>query len=87
MITQQQAIHRLDHCMPAAREAKLGMTLDQMITDHNALRADYVALEAKFAALLAHLDTANVAGIGNANAATYTPAAAASGGVAVLGSR
>ena len=86
-ISEQQAIHRLDHSMPAARETKLGMTLDQMIADHNALRADYVAFQAKFAALLAHLDTANVAGIGNANAATYAPAAATSGGVAVLGSR
>ena len=56
---------------PAARDAALGDVCNDLITNYNALQASFAALQAKYELLLAHLDTANVAGIGNANAATY----------------
>jgi hypothetical protein len=54
----------LDGAGPAAQAAKLGTTLYNLIAAYN-------GLEAKYLALLAHLDAANVTGIGNANVATY----------------
>jgi hypothetical protein len=50
--------------MPAANHAMLGTTIYNLINSYN-------VLEGKYQALLTHLDTANVAGIGNANVATY----------------
>lgn len=47
----------LNRCMPAAKHAQLGDVLNDLITQFNAL--------------LAHLDTANVAGISNTNVATF----------------
>ncbi len=50
-------VDELNHAMPATYHAQLGTLLNELITNYNAL--------------LAHLDTANLTGIGNANAATY----------------
>jgi hypothetical protein len=55
----------------AGVDLKLGNLLFDLIAAHNQLEADFNALQSKYEALLAHLDTADVAGIGNANAATY----------------
>lgn len=57
--------YKLNHSMPAAYEACLGDCINDLITQLNALTTAYQAL-------LAHLDAANVAGIGNANVATYS---------------
>lgn len=54
----------LNRCMPIAERALLGTWLYELTQSFN-------ALEAKYNALLAHLDTGNVTGIGNTNAATY----------------
>jgi hypothetical protein len=62
---------RLNRMSPAAHEAHLGDVIEDLITNYNALQASHADLLTKYAALLAHLDTANVAGIGNTNAATY----------------
>lgn len=63
---------------PASRDARLGDVCNDLITNYNILQASFVALQAKYALLLAHLDTANVTGIGAANVATYgAPATAA----------
>jgi hypothetical protein len=48
----------LDRMAPAARDAALGDVLNDLITQHNAL--------------LAHLDAANVTGIGNTNTTNYS---------------
>ena len=87
MQTRPQAIHDLNGAMPASAKAKLGQTIDDLVQNYNALKADHDALVVKYAALLAHLDTANVAGIGNANAATYGAAVDTSATIAVLGAR
>ena len=55
---------QLDKSHPAASNAQLGTWLYE-------LSAQLTDLTAKHNALLAHLDTANVAGIGNTNAATF----------------
>lgn len=60
----------LNHLSPAAYRAQLGQVIEDLINAHNDLRAQFVAL-------LAHLDTANVAGIGNGNAAAYGPTVSA----------
>ena len=60
---------RLNRLNPVAAKAKLGDVIYDLIAAHNALAAQYNTL-------LAHLDTANVAGIGAANAATYAAPAA-----------
>lgn len=62
-------VDELNRCMPAASHAQLGTLLQDLITNYNAMTT-------KYNALLAHLDTANVAGIGNTNAATYAAVAA-----------
>lgn len=59
--TPQQKINRMT---PAAADVGLGDTVEEIITKFN-------ALQASFQSLLAHLDTANVTGIGNQNAANY----------------
>lgn len=51
-------IDHLNRCMPAAHDVQLGQVIADLITQHNAL--------------LVHLDTANVAGVGNGNAAAYS---------------
>lgn len=56
--------HVLNHMGPAASIGHLG----DMIYD---LTNAYNALQAKYELLLAHLDTANVAGIGDTNVATF----------------
>ena len=43
-----------------------------IIAAHNQLTADHNALQAKYAALLTHMDAANVAALGTAHAATYS---------------
>lgn len=48
----------LNRCMPAAKHAQLGDVLNDLITQHNAL--------------LAKLDTANLAGMGTNNVATLS---------------
>ncbi len=62
--------YRLNHFTPAAHDAHLGDLVYDLTNQLNALTAAYLAL-------LAHMDTANVAGLGNANVATYSPAAVA----------
>lgn len=59
--------HQLNHASPANADAQLGTTLEELIAGYNDLAA-------KYSALLAKLDTANVAGVGNNNAATLGPA-------------
>lgn len=54
----------LNDMTPGSRQAKLGDCIYNLINGYNALAT-------KYNELLAHLDTANVTGIGNANAATY----------------
>jgi hypothetical protein len=56
--TDAQIKDELNRSMNAAARARLGDVIYDLINQHNAL--------------LAHLDTANVTGIGNANAATYS---------------
>lgn len=63
-LTETTLVSRLNRMNPAAHEASLGDVTEDLITQINALTA-------KYNALLAHLDTANVTGIGNANASTY----------------
>lgn len=70
-LTETTLINRLNGCMPIANEVQLGQVLEDLIVNYNALQASYAGLVTKYELLLAHLDTANVAGIGNANAATY----------------
>jgi hypothetical protein len=79
----------LDHMAPATYHAKLGTVLTNwagaigacvvddaaQIVTLGQILADMTAMRTKFAAFLAHVDTGNVAGIGNSNASTYTPAA------------
>lgn len=68
----------LNRMNPAAHGARLGDVQNDLITNYNLLQASFAALQAKYGLLLAHLDTANVAGIGNGNAAAYgVPATAA----------
>ena len=62
--TDKQLQDRLNRATPGLAEARLGDNIYNIIAAFNALEAQYLAL-------LAHLDTANVAGIGNTNAATY----------------
>jgi hypothetical protein len=54
----------LNRCMPAAEHVQLGDVLNDLISQVNALTA-------KFAAFLTHVDSGNVTGIGNGNAAAY----------------
>jgi hypothetical protein len=56
--------YELNQMAPAAHDASLGDCLYDLLNAYNDLAG-------KYNALLAHLDTANVAGIGNANAATF----------------
>jgi hypothetical protein len=61
---------------PAASKAKLGDVVYDLLAQNNALVADLAAFRVQHNLLLAHLDVANVTGIGAANAATYGAAAA-----------
>ena len=65
------------------KRAAVGSVLTDLITGLNLLAAKYDAFVVKHNALMAHLDTANVAGISNTNAATY-PAVASGVNVAAL---
>ena len=60
-INHQDQLNRMN---PASAHASLGSVVYDLINAHNDLRA-------KYEALLAHVDTANVAGLGTANTATY----------------
>jgi hypothetical protein len=78
MITQPnlgQAIKALNALAPEAGDLKLGNLLTAMISSHNQLISDHNALQTKYVALLAHMDSANVAALGTAHAATYGAAA------------
>lgn len=72
----------LNTISPATARAKLGDVIYDLIGHLNATQADLAALSAKHTALLAHLDAANVTGIGTTNAASF--AAPAATGLAVL---
>lgn len=63
-LSQTEERHRLNHMNPAAWKASLGDVIYDLLNAYNDLAA-------KYNALLAHLDTANVGGIGNANVATF----------------
>lgn len=89
MITQQnlvKAIEALNDSVPTMSDVKLGNLLFAMMAAHNQFKADFNALKAKYAALLAHLDTANVAGTGNGNAAAFG-AATSTASAPLIGSR
>lgn len=62
-INHQDQLNRMN---PASAHASLGSVVYDLINALNDLHAKYVAL-------LTHMDTANVAGLGAANAATYGP--------------
>ncbi|HEY0205762.1 MAG TPA: hypothetical protein VGC15_16585 [Acetobacteraceae bacterium] len=55
---------RVNHASPAHESAKVGTVIVELLAAYN-------DLSAKYRALLLHLDTANVGGIGNGNAAAY----------------
>jgi len=77
----------LDNLAPAAKQTQLGAVCVDLITQVNYLVADIANLRTKYQALLAHLDTANVAGIGNANVATYGDVAETAAAIQQLGAR
>jgi hypothetical protein len=80
MITQPllgKAIQGLNDFSSAAGDVKLGTLLASIIAAHNQLTVDHNALQAKYAALLAHMDAGNVTGLGNAHVANYSAAALA----------
>lgn len=58
--------HNLNHMNPASFDAALGDCIYGLINAYNDLAE-------KYAALLAHLDAANVANIGNTNGASFGP--------------
>jgi hypothetical protein len=68
---EPKAIQGLNDLSSAAGDVKLGTLLVAIVTAHNQLQADHNALQAKYAALLTHMDVANVAALGTAHAATY----------------
>jgi hypothetical protein len=86
-LSEKTLVRRLDTLTPGAKSAKLGQVIEDLITNYNALQASYAALATKYGTLLAHLDTANVAGIGAANAATYGVTATSSAQIKVLSAR
>lgn len=53
--TKAAIIDALNRCMPAARDAKLGTKLDQVIAAANAVQTDYAALRTAYNALQADL--------------------------------
>ena len=57
---------KLNNATPGAREALLGDVIYDLINAHNDLKTKYLAL-------LAHIDTGNVTGIGNGNTTAYSP--------------
>lgn len=76
----------LDRLSPAARDAKIGTVLTDLIATVNALVADNVALRAKYATLLTKLDSD--AGVTDTNyTATQAPAAANAVAVPLLSTR
>jgi hypothetical protein len=66
-----RAIAALNDITPAASDVNLGNLLVAMIASYNQLTSDHNALQAKYAAVLTHIDVANVAALGAAHAATY----------------
>jgi hypothetical protein len=89
MITQPNlghAVRALNALAPEAGDVRLGTLIINLITQYNALQADMVALRTKYNALLAHIDTGNVAGIGNTNVANFGQAALTSAAASMLGS-
>jgi hypothetical protein len=69
--SEKDIVSELNRMTPAARDAHLGQVVEDLLTNYNALQATFATLQSKYALLLAHLDTANVTGIGAANASTY----------------
>jgi len=86
-LSESEIQKRLNRLAPAARDAHLGDVIEDLITNHNLLLASYNDLQTKYDALLAHLDTANVTGIGNANAATYGETATTAATIKTLSQR
>ena len=81
-------VHELDHAMPVFGRLKFGATLQDIITQFNLLVVQHLSLVTEHNALLAHLDTAAVTGIGTANVATYAVATTAPpAATAALGTR
>jgi hypothetical protein len=70
-----KTIQALNSLAPEAGDVRLGTLLMNLISSHNQLLADHNFLQAKYAALLTHMDVANVAALGTAHAATYGAAA------------
>lgn len=79
--TKAAIIDALNRCMPAARDAKLGTKLDQVIAACNALQADAVTHRTAYAALVTKLNAD--AGVTDTNYAA--PAALTSAQVTDIG--
>lgn len=76
---------RLNRMAPAADDAKLGATLEDLITKHNALVADFNALITKYNAALAKLDADG--GVTDTNYAATQAGTASAATVGALGTR
>ena len=70
-----KAIQGLNDLSSAAGDVKLGTLLASMIASHNQLISDFNAFRAQHQALLGHMDSGNVTGLGNQHVANYSAAA------------
>ncbi|HEX7906769.1 MAG TPA: hypothetical protein VF534_01570 [Paraburkholderia sp.] len=70
-LSESTLIKRLNNLTPGAKSAQLGQVIEDLLVNYNALQASHADLLTKYTALLAHMDTANVAGLGAAHSATY----------------
>ncbi|SAK98716.1 hypothetical protein AWB80_07575 [Caballeronia pedi] len=86
-LTESVLKERLNRMSPAAHDARLGDVIEDLITNYNKMQASFADLKTKYANLLAHLDTANVAGIGNTNASTYGSAVVSGVSIKTLSQR
>jgi hypothetical protein len=62
---------QINSSLPIAKKAHLGDVVYDLLNAYNTLVAAHNTLATAYNNLLAHLDTANVAGIGNANTSSY----------------
>jgi hypothetical protein len=76
-------IQSLNSLAPEAGDLKLGNLLMAIIAAHNQLQTDHNTIRAQYQALIAHMDAANVAALGNQHVANYSAAASAASAPAV----
>ena len=86
-LSESTLIKRLNNLTPGAKSAQLGQVIEDLIVNYNALQASHADLLTKYAALLAHMDTANVAALGTAHASTYGSAVANGAAIKTLSTR